>query len=300
MPGKGSLVAQGATNLAARDKAHDALAAGGTPSAVIALITRPEDDPDTLTGGLHYQQYAVVALNMDMPATFTGTSTFSWTGVMTAPHVSVQGNTLRGPEVVKNALEAFNNPPETDTPQLADRLMAALEAGARAGGDRRCAAELGALSVFIKVARPEDTEDRLTLDLVERSDKFYKPGLLRLFWQLWVRPETAEGRVNPLPNLRIAYERWHKNAMTKPAGNEKPVGPEHSWPVTPKYLNDRAGSIYAGTNEIQRNIMATCWGGGLEPECRSQRRTVEAEFSNSIQICPTPSRTIDAVLPIPP
>ncbi|MBX3491511.1 MAG: DUF1028 domain-containing protein [Parvibaculum sp.] len=210
VPGKGSLVAQGATNLAARDKAHDALAAGGTPSAVIALITRPEDDPDTLTGGLHYQQYAVVALNMDMPATFTGTSTFSWTGVMTAPHVSVQGNTLRGPEVVKNALEAFNNPPDTDTPQLAGRLMAALEAGARAGGDRRCAAELGALSVFIKVARPEDTEDRLTLDLVERSDKFYKPGLLRLFWQLWVRPETAEGRVNPLPNLRIAYERWHK------------------------------------------------------------------------------------------
>ena len=34
------------------------------------------------------------------------------------------------------------------------------------------------------------------------------------------------------------------------------AGPEHSWPVTAKYLNDRAGSIYAGTNEIQRNIMA--------------------------------------------
>jgi alkylation response protein AidB-like acyl-CoA dehydrogenase len=34
------------------------------------------------------------------------------------------------------------------------------------------------------------------------------------------------------------------------------VGPEHSWTVTAKYLNDRAGSIYAGSNEIQRNIMA--------------------------------------------
>lgn len=34
------------------------------------------------------------------------------------------------------------------------------------------------------------------------------------------------------------------------------VGPEHSWTVAAKYLNDRAGSIYAGTNEIQRNIMA--------------------------------------------
>jgi alkylation response protein AidB-like acyl-CoA dehydrogenase len=34
------------------------------------------------------------------------------------------------------------------------------------------------------------------------------------------------------------------------------AGPEHAWTVAAKYLNDRAGSIYAGTNEIQRNIMA--------------------------------------------
>jgi alkylation response protein AidB-like acyl-CoA dehydrogenase len=34
------------------------------------------------------------------------------------------------------------------------------------------------------------------------------------------------------------------------------VGPDASWTVAAKYLNDRAGSIYAGTNEIQRNIMS--------------------------------------------
>ena len=34
------------------------------------------------------------------------------------------------------------------------------------------------------------------------------------------------------------------------------VGPDYSWTVAAKYLNDRAGSIYAGSNEIQRNIMA--------------------------------------------
>ena len=38
--------------------------------------------------------------------------------------------------------------------------------------------------------------------------------------------------------------------------NEPPAGPEASWSATSRYLNDRAGSIYAGTNEIQRNIMA--------------------------------------------
>ena len=34
------------------------------------------------------------------------------------------------------------------------------------------------------------------------------------------------------------------------------AGPAYSWTVMPKHLNDRAGSIYAGANEIQRNIMA--------------------------------------------
>ena len=35
-----------------------------------------------------------------------------------------------------------------------------------------------------------------------------------------------------------------------------PVGPPLSYAAIAKYFNDRAGSIYAGTNEIQRNIMA--------------------------------------------
>jgi alkylation response protein AidB-like acyl-CoA dehydrogenase len=34
------------------------------------------------------------------------------------------------------------------------------------------------------------------------------------------------------------------------------AGPESAVTVTPKYLNDRAGSIYAGSNEIQRGILA--------------------------------------------
>jgi len=42
----------------------------------------------------------------------------------------------------------------------------------------------------------------------------------------------------------------------KPPADDFSAGPEHSWTVSSKYFNDRAGSIYAGTNEIQRNIMA--------------------------------------------
>lgn len=38
--------------------------------------------------------------------------------------------------------------------------------------------------------------------------------------------------------------------------NVPPVGPDHALMVVPKYLNARASSIYGGSNEVQRNIMA--------------------------------------------
>jgi len=40
------------------------------------------------------------------------------------------------------------------------------------------------------------------------------------------------------------------------AGNDHAIGPDAGVTVMPKYLNDRAGPIYAGSNEIQRNIMS--------------------------------------------
>ncbi|HEY0651022.1 acyl-CoA dehydrogenase family protein [Phenylobacterium sp.] len=42
----------------------------------------------------------------------------------------------------------------------------------------------------------------------------------------------------------------------RPPNDAAGIGPDYSWTVAAKYLNDRAGSIYAGSNEIQRNIMA--------------------------------------------
>ena len=36
----------------------------------------------------------------------------------------------------------------------------------------------------------------------------------------------------------------------------EPIGSETAATATPRYLNDRAATIYAGSNEIQRNILA--------------------------------------------
>lgn len=38
--------------------------------------------------------------------------------------------------------------------------------------------------------------------------------------------------------------------------NEDAIGPAYAAPVAPRYFNARKISIYAGSNEIQKNIMA--------------------------------------------
>lgn len=41
-----------------------------------------------------------------------------------------------------------------------------------------------------------------------------------------------------------------------PGARQKAIGPDEALTVMPRYLNDRAGSIYGGSNEIQRDIIA--------------------------------------------
>ncbi len=38
--------------------------------------------------------------------------------------------------------------------------------------------------------------------------------------------------------------------------NEPPIGPEWAGPLAPQYFNNRKTTIYGGSNEIQKNIIA--------------------------------------------
>ncbi|MFL6669963.1 MAG: pimeloyl-CoA dehydrogenase large subunit, partial [Burkholderia ambifaria] len=38
--------------------------------------------------------------------------------------------------------------------------------------------------------------------------------------------------------------------------NEPPIGPDYAPPLAPQYFNWRKISIYGGSNEIQKNIIA--------------------------------------------
>jgi len=66
-------------------------------------------------------------------ATFTGKNCFDFAGGITGENFAVQGNILAGRAVIEAMAEKFQ---KTSGP-LAERLVAALEAGDAAGGDRR-------------------------------------------------------------------------------------------------------------------------------------------------------------------
>lgn len=48
----------------------------------------------------------------------------------------------------------------------------------------------------------------------------------------------------------------HQLAACAPGSNEHVIGPPDLVTAMPRYLNNRAGSIYGGSNEVQRNIIA--------------------------------------------
>jgi uncharacterized Ntn-hydrolase superfamily protein len=80
-------------------------------------------------------------------AAHTGRSCSPWAGHRTGPGYSIQGNILAGEAVVAEMERAFLSTPG----ELSERLLAALDAGQAAGGDKR-----GMQSAALLVVRPSD------------------------------------------------------------------------------------------------------------------------------------------------
>jgi uncharacterized Ntn-hydrolase superfamily protein len=80
-------------------------------------------------------------------AAFTGDDCIDWAGHRIGDGVSVAGNMLAGPRVIEDTLEAYQ---DNAALPLVERLLAAMEAGERAGGDKR-----GRQSAALKIVHGE-------------------------------------------------------------------------------------------------------------------------------------------------
>lgn len=82
--------------------------------------------------GRDYRQVGIVDAKGGS-ATFTGKLCFDWAGGIKGQNFACQGNILVNPETVQALADTFNN----TKGDLADRLVAALDAAQSAGGDSR-------------------------------------------------------------------------------------------------------------------------------------------------------------------
>jgi uncharacterized Ntn-hydrolase superfamily protein len=123
--GVGAIATQSYANTQYGPDGLKLLAEGKSPEEVVRQLTDADDRRDV-------RQLAIVD-SRGRVACFTGAECREWAGSKAGKHYSVQGNILAGAAVVDEMARAF----EDTEGELAERLLAALDAGQAAGGDRR-------------------------------------------------------------------------------------------------------------------------------------------------------------------
>jgi uncharacterized Ntn-hydrolase superfamily protein len=123
----GALATQSYANLAYRPQGLTLLRTGVAAADAVAGLTAA--DP-----GRDQRQLGVVGATGD-GATYTGAGCHDWAGGLAGDGYAIQGNILAGKQVVVAMAEAWAA--SDPAAPLARRLLAALAAGDRAGGDRR-------------------------------------------------------------------------------------------------------------------------------------------------------------------
>ncbi|MEQ9095836.1 MAG: DUF1028 domain-containing protein [Phycisphaerales bacterium] len=134
--GVGAATAQSFVDSTGRNRVRirDGLALGLTPAEILA-------DLSTFDPGHQTRQYGIVDITGGT-GTFSGTGAGAWAGGLTGEltgmddgiFYAVQGNLLTGPAVVDDAVQAIISTPG----DLAEKLMAGMEAAQAVGGDARC------------------------------------------------------------------------------------------------------------------------------------------------------------------
>jgi len=124
--GAGAVATQAFANTSFGGTGLELLAKGKNANAVLERLLTGDADPDS-------RQVGIVD-RFGNPVTFTGKRCLPWAGGLVGPECAAQGNLLVGENVVAAMVRAFT---ETTGKPLAERLLAALQAGDAEGGDSR-------------------------------------------------------------------------------------------------------------------------------------------------------------------
>jgi uncharacterized Ntn-hydrolase superfamily protein len=128
----GVVATQAVVDVSYGPKSLALLREGLKPPDIVKKVWDADPDPQPRSWSKQGRQFAVMNAKGEYAA-FTGPSAPAWAGHKSGKSCTAQGNILAGEAVVNRMVEAF----EKTAGHLSVRLVAALEAGQAAGGDKR-------------------------------------------------------------------------------------------------------------------------------------------------------------------
>jgi len=175
--GIGAIATQAYTNVLYGIKGLKLLKMGFSPQTALEAMLKEDSERE---------QRQVIIIGKDgRTAAFTGKETIDWKGHLVGANYAVAGNMLVGSKVIEAMAHTFDG----SKGELSERLMKALEAGQRAGGDKR-----GKKSAALLVTNHQGTGTRPLLDL--RVDDHPDPvkELRRIYeaYKEWVSKSRSE------------------------------------------------------------------------------------------------------------
>ncbi len=182
IPDRGVIHSQALLNFSNQGNARQRMLAGDRPEEIIDWLVN--NDVQRLP---QLRQYGIVSIEPSgqiQAAAFTGRQCLDVKDHILGPDYAIQGNILIGREVLDSMENAFIR----QEGGLADKLMAAMNAASFEGADARCLSEgVSSRSAFLRLARPGDAMNQLSIDLVIN--------------------ETPFG-IDPIDELFVAYQRF--------------------------------------------------------------------------------------------
>ncbi|MBI5020215.1 MAG: DUF1028 domain-containing protein [Ignavibacteriales bacterium] len=172
----------------------------------------------------------------------TGSKCVNYAGQITGKGYTVQGNILTGREVVEGMAHAFEN----TGGDLADRLLSALEAGERAGGDKR-----GRQSAVLLVVRDKGGYAGMNDRFIDiRVDDDTLPLVqLRRIYNLWQSTYLFEARFRTIAEFE-KQKKYIAADVERKRVTEQFNAQLRSRPDDPKMLNQIA--LFLTTNNIDK------------------------------------------------
>jgi uncharacterized Ntn-hydrolase superfamily protein len=215
-----------------------------TPQQALDFMLRGDE-------GRENRQVAILDLQ-GRTAAWTGKNPQDWKGHRCTPDFCVQGNILAGPEVLDGMVKNFEG---AAGQPLAERLMAALDGGQAAGGDRR-GRQAAALMIVKPLAGAAGFSDRV-VDLRVDDHPAPIPELRRLLNVLRGVDKISEA---------IAMLRRHEDAETLQAA------------LAARELAPGSDIVWVGLALIYLNL-------DRKPECfDALRKAVELNPANKAQL----------------